>query len=104
MRSAETNTEFPDLKDLGLDREEMPPGTDYLFPLSSGWRQEQAGAEAPVGGRARRVPTLGGEQDSLGVVGKAQPGGRLGVGEQLHPLDKLLSPGKPAHLEMPFCP
>lgn len=62
-----------------------------------------ANAEAKGGlveDRRDGVPTLGGEEDSLGVVGQAQPGGRLGVGEQLHPLHKLLSPGKPAHVEM----
>lgn len=64
----------------GCTAEEMPTGAGHC----------------PCCGGGRRVPTLGGEQDPLGVVGEAQPGGRLGVGEQLHPLHELLPPGKAA--------
>lgn len=67
------------------------------------WWSDRGDVEAmePQRGVARGpgAPTLRGEEDSLRIVGQAQPGGRLRVGEQLHPLHKLLSPGKPAKVE-----
>lgn len=64
-----------------------------------GFPWEQLGGEGWGRGPGTGALTLGGEEDPLGVVGQAQPGGRLGVGEQLHPLHELLPPGKPAHTE-----
>lgn len=70
--------------------EQTPPGPRASLP-PRGWLEEEC-----LAGQRTRVPTLCGEENLLGVVGQAQPGGRLRIGQQLHPLHELFSPGTAA--------